>query len=87
MSRINKIIASMPPGEAAAVIHLREVHACLMDLDTNHARALAARAIYLDYMEGEGRKLCKVPLHYERLNEKGESVTVETYFRYLNKVH
>lgn len=77
----------MPPGEAAAVIHLREVHACLMDLDTNHARALAARAIYLDYMEGEGRKLCKVPLHYERLNEKGESVTVETYFRYLNKVH
>lgn len=48
MSRIGEIIASMPPGEAAAVVHLREVHACLMDLDTNHARALAARAIYLD---------------------------------------
>lgn len=25
MSRINEIIASMPPGEAAAVVHLREV--------------------------------------------------------------
>lgn len=59
MSRINKIIASMPPGEADAVIHLREVHACLMDLDTNRARTLAARAVYLDYLEGEGRKLGK----------------------------
>jgi hypothetical protein len=87
MSRINEIIASMPPGEAAAVIHLREVHACLMDLDTNRARTLAARAVYLDYLEGEGRKLGKVPLHYERLNEKGESVTVETYFRYLDRIH
>lgn len=87
MSRINEIIASMPPGEAAAVIHLREVYACLMDLDTNRARALAARAVYLDYLEGEGRKLGKIPRHYERITSKGEKVTVETYFRYLNKVH
>lgn len=87
MSRINEIIASMPPGEAAAVVHLREVHACLMDLDTNHARALAARAIYLDYMEGEGRKLGKIPLHYDYVNEKGDVVTVETYFRYLDRIH
>ena len=87
MSRINEIIASMPPGVAAAVIHLRKVHACLMDLDANHARALAARAIYLDYMEGEGRKLGKIPRHYERVTSKGENVTVETYFSYINRVH
>ena len=55
MSRINEIIASMPPGEAAAVVHLREVHSCLMELDTKKARALAARAIFLDYIEGTGR--------------------------------
>lgn len=87
MSRINEIIASMPPGEAAAVVHLREVHACLMDLDTNHARAMAARAIYLDYMEGEGRKLGKIPRHYERINPDGVKVTVETYFSYIDRVH
>ncbi len=87
MSRINGIIASMPPGEAAAVIHLREVHSCLMELDTNHARALAARAVYLDYLEGEGRKLGKIPRHYERVTSKGEKVTVETYFSYINRVH
>lgn len=87
MSRINEIIASMPPGEAAAVIHLRVVHACLMDLDTNRARALAARAVYLDYLEGEGRKLGKIPRHYERVTSKGEKVTVETYFSYINRVH
>ena len=72
MSRIGEIIASMPPGEAATVVHLREVHSCLMELDTNHARALAARAIYLDYMEGEGRKLGKIPRHYERIASNGE---------------
>lgn len=87
MSRINEIIASMPPGEAAAVVHLRDVHACLMDLDTNHARALAARAIYLNYIEGEGRKLGKIPRHYERINPDGVKVTVETYFSYIDRVH
>ena len=87
MSRINEIIASMPPGEAAAVVHLREVHSCLMELDTKKARALAARAIYLDYMEGEGRKLGKIPRHYERVTSKGEKVTVETYFSYIDRVH
>lgn len=39
------------------------------------------------YIEGEGRKLGKVPLHYDYVNEKGDVVTVETYFSYLNKVH
>ena len=86
MSRINEIIASMPPGEAAAVIHLREVHACLMDLDTNRARTLAARAVYLDYLEGEGRKLGKNPHYYERPTTTG-SVMVETYFSYIDRVH
>lgn len=87
MSRIDEIIASMPPSEAAAEVHLREAHACLMDLDKNHARTLAARAVYLDYLEGEGRKLGKIPRHYERVTSKGEKVTVETYFSYINRVH
>lgn len=87
MSRINEIIASMPPGEAAAVVHLREVHSCLMEPDTKKARTLAARAVYLDYLEGEGRKLGNIPRHYERVTSKGENVTVGTYFSYINKVH
>lgn len=87
MSRINEIIASMPPGEAAAVVHLREVHSCLMELDTKKARTLAARAVFLDYIEGTGRKLGKIPRHYERVTPKGEKVNVETYFCYINRVH
>lgn len=86
MSRINKIIASMPPGEAAAVIHLREVHACLMDLDTNRARTLAARAVFLNYQDGDGRKLGTIPHYYERPTTTG-SVMVETYFSYIDRVH
>ena len=87
MSRINEIIASMPPGEAAAVVHLREVHSCLMELDTKKARTLAARAVFLDYIEGKGRKLGKIPRHYERITTNGEKVNVETYFCYINRVH
>lgn len=87
MSRINEIIASMPPGEAAAVIHLREVHSCLMELDTKKARTLAARAVFLDYIEGTGRKLGKISRYYERVTPKGEKVNVETYFCYINRVH
>lgn len=87
MSRINEIIASMPPGEAAAVVHLREVHSCLMELDTKKARALAARAVFLDYIEGTGRKLGKTSRYYERVNSKGEKINVETYFSYINRVH
>lgn len=87
MSRINGIIASMPPGEAAAVIHLREVHSCLMELDTKKTKALAARAAFLDYIDGTGRKLGKIPRHYERVTPKGEKVNVETYFSYINRVH
>lgn len=87
MSRINEIIASTPPGEAAAVVHLREVHSCLMELDTKKARTLAARAVFLDYIEGTGRKLGKIPRYYERVTPKGEKVNVETYFCYINRVH
>ena len=72
---------------AFAVLDLRKVHACIMELPRSKSVQLARKAAYLNYIEGEGRKLGKVPLHYERLNEKVESVTVETYFRYLDRVH
>lgn len=83
MTEIDNRIAKMP----AKVLDLRKVHACLMELPRSKSVRLAKKAAYLNYIEGEGRKLGKVPLHYERLNEKGESVTVETYFRYLYKIH
>ena len=87
MSRIDKLIASMPPRMANAVIHQRKLHACLMELTANKSREVAARAIYLDYMEGDGRKLGKIPRCYERVNSKGEKINVETYFSYINRVH
>ena len=55
MSRIDKLIASMPPKMANAVIHQRKLHACLMELTTNKSRDVAARAIFLNYLDGYGR--------------------------------
>ena len=88
MTEIDNRIAKMPAKVAFAVLNLRKVHACIMELPRSKSVQLAKKAAYLNYIEGEGRKLGKVPLHYERLNEKkGESVTVETYFRYLDRIH
>lgn len=55
MSRIDKLIASMPPRMANAVIHQRKLHACLMELTANKSREVAARAIFLNYQDGDGR--------------------------------
>lgn len=87
MTEIDNRIAKMPAKMAFAVLNLRKVHACLMELPRSKSVQLAKKAAYLNYIEGDGRKLGNVPLHYERLNEKGESVTVETYFRYLYRIH
>lgn len=81
MTEMDNRIAKMPAKMAC------KVHACIMELPRSKSVQLARKAAYLNYIEGEGRKLGKIPLHYERLNEKGESVTVETYFRYLDRVH
>ena len=86
MSRIDKLIASMPPKMANSVIHQRKLHACLMELTTNKSREVAARAIFLNYLDGDGRKLGTIPHYYERPTTTG-SVMVETYFSYIDRVH
>ena len=87
MSKLNQIIARLPAKTAKAVLHQREIHSCLMELDRDEILALQAKCIYLDYQEGEGRILDSVPHYYDRPDGKGGSVRVETYFRYINKVH
>lgn len=87
MSRVDTIIANMPAKMAAAVIHQRETNACLMELKRDHVLALQARCVYLNFQEGEGRIKDGFPHHYERPDGKGGSVTVETPFTYINKVH
>ena len=43
----------MPPKMANSVIHQRKLHACLMELTTNKSREVAARAIFLNYQDGD----------------------------------
>lgn len=87
MTEVENRIARMPAKMAFAVLGLRKVHACLMELPRSKSVQLARKAAYLNYIEGEGRKLGKIPLHYDYVNEKGDVATVETYFRYLDRVH
>lgn len=87
MSRIDSLIANMPTKMAKAVLHQREIHSCLMELDREHILALQERSAYLNFQEGEGRFLDSIPHYYDRPDGKGGTVIVETYFRYINKVH
>lgn len=87
MSKIETIIARMPPKTAKAVLHQRELHSCLMELKREHILALQARCVYLNFQDGEGRMLDTAPHYYDRPDGRGGTVAVETYFRYINKVH
>jgi len=86
MTKFEQIIAKMPAKTAKAVLKQREIHSCLMELDRAHILALQARSVYLNFMEGEGRFLDSVPHYYDYIDYKGNTVTMETYFRYINKV-
>jgi hypothetical protein len=57
-----------------------------MELTANKSREVAARAIFLNYQDGDGRKLGTIPHYYERPTSTG-SVMVETYFSYIDRVH
>lgn len=87
MTEIDNRIARIPAKMAFAVLDLRKVHTCLMELPRSKSVQLAKKAAYLNYIEGEGRKLGKIPRHYEKVTPKGDKVNVETYFSYINRVH
>lgn len=63
MTEMDNRIARMPAKMAFAVIDLRKVHACLMELPRSKSLQLAKKAAYLNYIEGEGRKL-SVRFHF-----------------------
>lgn len=55
MTEVENRIAKMPAKMAFAVLDLRKVHACLMELPRSKSVQLAKKAAYLNYIEGEGR--------------------------------
>ena len=87
MSRISKIIDSMPNRQQAAVLAMREQHACLMELDRREKiPQLQKKCIFLNYISGEGRKLDSFPHKYTVFDGNGKEYEKETYFTYVNRV-
>lgn len=86
MSRLAQIIESMPPDEQAAVNALIEKHALLMELDRkNVIPKLMEKAVLLNYLEGEGRRLDVVPHYYRVPDGKGGYNEKETFFKYKDR--
>lgn len=79
-------IAMMEPKMMKSVIHMRELHSCLMELDKSEIRDLQRKATLINYLLGEGRKRDPVPHTYRVPDGKGGYYEKETYFTYLNKV-
>ena len=77
----------MSPGTAKVVLHLREVHSCLMELDRTKILHLQSRCIFLNFMEGDGRMLDIIPHYYYVPDGRGGEIAKETYFRYIDRVH
>ena len=51
MTEMDNRIAKMPAKMAFAVLDLRKVHACIMELPRSKSVQLARKAAYLNYIE------------------------------------
>ena len=80
-SRLAVILASKSPAYVKKVLELRELHACLMEKTTSEVLPLQAKATYLNYIAGEGRIKVPNPQYYDN------GMAVETYFKFIDKVH
>ena len=81
-SRLAVILASKSPAHVKKVLELRELHSCLMEKTKNEILSIQVKAAYLNYIAGEGRIMVSNPQYYER-----NGMMVETYFKYIDKVH
>ena len=80
-SRLAAILASKSPAHVKKVLELRELHSCLMEKTTSEVLPLQAKATYLNYIAGEGRIKVPNPQYYDN------GMAVETYFKFIDKVH
>ncbi len=81
-TKLATILATKNPAHVKKILELRERYACLMEKQRDEILSLQGKAIYLDYIAGEGRIMVSKPQYYER-----NGSTVETYFRFIDKVH
>lgn len=81
-SRLAVILADKSPAHVKKVLELRELHSCLMELPHQKILELQSKAVYVNYIAVEGRILTGTPRHYLR-----NGIDVETYFKYIDRVH
>lgn len=73
-------IANMEPKMMKSVLRMRELHACLMELKKSKILDLQYKAVLLNYISGNGRKLDSAPHSYVVPDGRGEYYTKKTYF-------
>lgn len=83
---IKKIVSRLPTEIAKAVLYQRELHACLMELPIDKVVEVQTKAVYLNYLSGEGKRFTGVPHYYDRKDNKGEVQTVYSSFRHIDDV-
>lgn len=78
---MNKI-ARMEPKMAKSVLRMREVYSCLMGLSHERILELQDKAVLINYLSGDGRRLDSAPHTYRVPDGKGGYYEKKTYFVY-----
>ena len=75
-------IANMEPKMMKSILHMRERYASLMELSHEKILELQGKAVLLNYLSGEGRRLDSGSHHYKVPDGKGGYKDKETFFVY-----
>lgn len=71
---LDKVLENFSTEAKAKILHMREIHACLMELPRQRMNWIQYVALYRNYQSGESKKRCLNPM------------TNDYIFKYINEI-
>lgn len=78
------VFARLTPQVAEAVLRKRTEHKCLMNLTRNNALMVQQKAIFLNYIAGDGRRKFVIPMA-ETGADGRQKVVHKISFKYIDQ--
>ena len=81
---LQAVFMRLTPKVAEAVMRKRKEHKCLMNLTRNNSLVIQQRAIFLNYIAGDGRRKFVIPT--VETDEDGRQIVVDKIsFKYIDQ--
>lgn len=81
---LQAVFARLTPQVAEAVLRKRSEHKCLMNLTKNNSLMVQQKAIFLNYIAGEGRRKFVIPA-VETGADGRQKVVDKISFKYIDQ--